>query len=389
MTYTQVTDRDGNKVKNLIIRDGNYYIDVTIRRKRYIRRVYQDSLGDARRAAAAMIRALRNDPAGLTRARSDVPRIAALLNHYRAAAEFRRAAKESPSIKTSENCIGALLLVVSQGLGADSAEDQSVSVISDDLIRRYIKVRVEQAGDDLNARERARLSAASTINQARAIFASWAMEYYRKHATLNWTSIESFRKCTDAERVVKPYERPPETLIAATKSGAALLRSQEDHAGLYTCYLLTATMGLRAGECEHLQWSWFFEDAGRHFLRLERRGDWSPKGRSHTVAVSDETWAWLQAHKTDPVYVLPGASKTARHDLIGRAFATWMRGIGWDPVRWPKAAHELRKLFGSEVYGRYGATWASEWLGHADVRTTKTFYADPAPSAHPAAIVNL
>jgi integrase len=52
-----------------------------------------------------------------------------------------------------------------------------------------------------------------------------------------------------------------------------------------------------------------------------------------------------------------------------------MRGVGWSSHKWPKAAHELRKLIGSEWYTRYGVEVAAEWLGHADLKTTRDYYA--------------
>jgi integrase len=378
VTWNVVSDKKGNRIPHLVLRDGRYYLDITIRKKRYLRRIQQETLGDARATAAAMIRALRVAPESVAKLREESPSISALVNHYRTAAEYRRAENESPSIRSSENCIGALMLVLRQGLNVENPEKQNCSVLNEDLIHRYIKARVDSAGTDLIARQRARLSASSTVNQARALFARWAQDYYRKRIHIN---VETFLKCSGAERVTKKYQRPPEELIIATQTAAEALR--QDNPPLYSCFLLTYNMGLRAGECANLQWSWFFQDNGRRFLRLERRSEWKAKGRSHTIAVSQSTWEYLQAHKTDPIYVLPGTGPTVRRDLVGRTFATWIRSIGWDRAKYPKAAHELRKLFGSEVYGKYGSDWAAEWLGHTDTRTTRTFYADPAPASHP------
>ena len=378
--WTVVSDKTGKRIPHLVLRGGRYYLDITIRKKRYLRRIEQDTLGAARATAAAMIRDLRANPSAVPRMREESPSIAALITHYRTAAEYRRSEKESPSVRSSENCIASLILVLRQGLGTDNPEALNCSALTDELVHKYVKARVEAAGQDLQLRQRARLSAASTMNQARAIFARWAMDHYRSRLVLN---VESFLKCSGAERVTKHYTRPPEELVAATLQGAAALRL--DNPDLYTVILLAHTMGLRAGEIENLQWSWFFQDSGRQFLRLERQSAWKTKGRAHTVAVSDLTWDWLVSHKTDPVYVLKGENKTQRHDMI-RAASAWIRSMGWDKQTYSKTNHELRKLFGSEVWDKHGAYWASEWLGHTDVRTTRQFYAEPSPKAHPAAI---
>jgi integrase len=378
--WTVVSDKTGMRVPHLVLRGGRYYLDITIRKKRYLRRIEQDTLGAARATAAAMIRALRANPATTARIREESPSIAALITHYRTAAEYRRSEKESPSVRSSENCIASLLLVLKQGLGTDNPEALNCSALTDELVHKYVKARVEAAGQDLQLRQRARLSAASTMNQARAIFARWAMDHYRSRLVLN---VESFLKCSGAERVVKHYVRPPEALVAATLQGAAALL--KDNPDLYTVILLDYTLGLRAGTIENLQWSWFFQNDGRQFLRLERQMAWKTKGREHTIAVSDKTWTWLVEHKTDPVYVIKGANKTQRHNMI-RAASAWIRSMGWDSRTYTKTNHELRKLFGCVAWDNHGPNWASEWLGHADIRTTRQFYAEPSPKAHPAAI---
>ena len=379
MKTEQVFDTKGRKIKNLVLRDGRYYLDATIKRRRYLRRIPQATLGEARAHAAAMIRALRQGgESAITRMREESPAIGSLINHYRTVAEYRRAEKDSPSIKTSENCIGSLNIILREVHGTESTEKLNCGVLTEDLIRKFMHRRVEAAGPDMIARQRARLSAASTINQARAIFARWALEYYRTRIHLD---VERFLRFSGAERVTKTYQRPPEELIQATHAAAATLA--EKNPPLYLCYLLTYGLGLRAGEAAALQWSWFFQESGRTFLRIELREGWKMKGRAHTVPCSEAAWKYLTDHKTDPIHVLPGASPTARRNLIGKTFAKWIRSVGWDPSKYSKCAHELRKLFGSQVYAVHGPAWAAEWIGHADVRTTRTYYADPAPAAHP------
>jgi integrase len=379
MKTEQVYDSKGRKIEHLTLRDGRYYVTCSIRGQRYCRRIPQDNLTAARDTAAAMIRSWRaNGPKAVERMRSESPSVSSLLVHYRTAAEFRRAEKDSPSFRTSENCILSLLIMLREVHATTKPEELNCSAISESLIQKFIHARVTAAGEDLLDRQRARLSATSTVNQARALFSRWAMDYYRNKIALD---VDRFRAYSGAERVTKTYHRPSEELIRATHAAAAELESKNP--ALYLCYILTYGLGLRAGAAAQLRWSWFFEDAGRRFVRIARREEFKPKGREHTMPISDKAWAYLQAHKTDPVYVLPGTSDTGRRNLIGRKFAKWIRSIGWDPDHYSKCAHELRKLFGSEVYGAHGPAWAAEWLGHADVRTTRTYYADPAPAAHP------
>jgi hypothetical protein len=52
-----------------------------------------------------------------------------------------------------------------------------------------------------------------------------------------------------------------------------------------------------------------------------------------------------------------------------------MRSLGWDRSRWPKAAHELRKLYGSRIFSQLGQAHAQNYLGHASIETTCRYYA--------------
>ncbi len=89
-------------------------------------------------------------------------------------------------------------------------------------------------------------------------------------------------------------------------------------------------------------------------------------------------WENMQAfRRADDPWILPGGNPTARRNLIERDLAAWIRGLGWDRQRFPKAAHELRKLAGARWYTDYGLQWAAEWLGDNPDVVFK-YYADVA-----------
>ena len=100
------------------------------------------------------------------------------------------------------------------------------------------------------------------------------------------------------------------------------------------------------------------------------------------MPVHPDLWAMLQALKGEGEYLIEAKHATERSDVVVRDLAAWMRGLGW---KTGKAAHELRKIRGSEWYTRLGAEVAQTWLGHMDVATTCRYYAtltkQPAPLA--------
>lgn len=92
--------------------------------------------------------------------------------------------------------------------------------------------------------------------------------------------------------------------------------------------------------------------------------------------MSATLWNELQLFRRDESeWIIPGTSPAARRKLIVRQLAAWMRKIGWDKVKYPKAAHELRKLAASMWYTKAGLQWAATWLGDTP-ETVYHYYAD-------------
>ena len=99
------------------------------------------------------------------------------------------------------------------------------------------------------------------------------------------------------------------------------------------------------------------------------------------MPLPEQVWKWLEEINKQRIedgvqpieHILPGANVTERAKLVKRDFADWMRKVGWTTE---KACHELRKIRGSEWYTKRGLEVACAWLRHADLSTTKRYYAD-------------
>ena len=372
-----VTTSNGRKIKNLFTRNGVYYISCEIKRKRFLRKSPYQTQTEAAAWVKKFMREARENTANAdhSRHRSAYPAIGRIIELYRAAAATQHAKTGSPLPHTVKQNINQLKNIVRRATGASNVDSLPATILTADLADQYFQAVVDPA--DYNTAHRARVSAASSLRQAKSIFARWALQYYDRHINLP-PDIAKFRTAGYTFRREK-YRLPPAELRNKTFSEGKKLQNTRPE--LYLVFMLSYNLGMRAGESAAAKYAWIEPDEhknGQYVMRLCRRPDWrGPKNLiAHTIPMTHETYNDLiAARRPDSDYILPGATPNARLNLITRRFSTWMRSIGWDQTTYPKAAHELRKLAGSIWYTKAGPTWASAWLGDS-LATVCHYYAD-------------
>lgn len=375
---TPVVDSKGVRIPNLVRRNGAYYVQVTVKGKRFLRASPYDQLGQSAtwcRKFCQEARAMRWEALEGVKAKSAYPKLADVFTAYREAGRAQYLVDGKPAPTTIENNIGALRTIIQQTRSVLAIDNLGVEDLTRELVIAYLDKTVSTAGADLQMQRRRRVSAASTVRQAKSIFTRWARGYYDAAGMRLPATLDGFMRAGKGVKRDK-YQIPPLELRQATATGAAELKAKGQH-GLYACYCLAYNLGMRAGEMVNCKWEWFEQDAaGNRFLNICMRSDWQPKNRkARRIPVTPEVWADLQAARGSDDYVLPGGNKTNRKTLINRTFAAWMRQIGWNVVTYPKAAHELRKLAGSRWYSKAGLQWAATWLGDV-TDTVYHYYAD-------------
>lgn len=366
----QIRNRWKQRLKNLYLRGNKWYCTALVHGRRISKCVDCDTPDwpIARQRARALILAVRADKWSILTDLSSrpsstdkIPTIQQCIDIYE-----RRAVANSLRPRTWKAYISSLRLVL-----GESDLNIPVDRVSRRALKRYVVQQLESRGDT----ESTRRSIRSTIRQARSIFSRWAMDDYRDAGLKLPDELNGFLECRGCKPAAVHYRLPPAELIERTHQAAKGLR--ESNVGLWAAYLMTYYFALRAGEAAACRWTWFDVDHnGRRWLRIEaREGEWAgPKGTHGKVPVPDDVWDWLQdIRAVSPVFVLPGDSPTARRNLVGRSFSEWMRSMGWTG---PKAAHELRKLRGSEWYTKHGLEVAAAWLRHSDPSVTSRYYAD-------------
>lgn len=267
-------------------------------------------------------------------------------------------------------------------------ENASAAILTGELLASYAKSEYLAAGDDILRQERVKGTIRSTIVNARSVFAKWT-DNNGIYRNLSLSDLTGFKKQGTPWKVErKVYHRPPAPLIAKTVAAGRELRTSNPR--LYAVFLLAYDLALRAGEAMAIEWTWFsttaVEGAIVNHADIFRRPNFKPKwNMERSVPINADTWRelqelrqrpeWIQASGKPTPFVVPGAHETDRYNLVNREFAAWMRGLGWDAGTYPKTAHELRKLMGSEWFTKKTPQFAQEKLGHRNIATTCTFYA--------------
>jgi integrase len=228
---------------------------------------------------------------------------------------------------------------------------------------------------------RARTTANSIFNQAKAIFKPKALAGMRRRWVdeqgkaqeglhLPAFNLTAAWKEEKFDRVKAEFTAPTDKVIKTTlEKWLELPRNQFLAVGLELAF------GLRAGEIAQATWELFTVVEGAPFLR-------------GNITVKSKT-GWLEVRGLDTFYstllarivaegwrgkseefVLQG-TMTDRSDAIFRNVSAWMRGLGW---KTQKTNHALRAYSGSQVAMRYGIYSASVWLRHSSVKVTEDHY---------------
>jgi excisionase family DNA binding protein len=159
--------------------------------------------------------------------------------------------------------------------------------------------------------------------------------------------------------------------------------------------LMAAMTGGRQGEMLALRWrdvDWFVQQA--RIRRAYVRGEMgSPKSKRSSRgvplamrvagALDDLRRQSAYQHDDDLVFGHPHTGQPLDRSQVLKRFKRYLKDAGIRSMRF----HDLRHTFGTTMAASGVAMRTlQEWMGHADIKTTQ-IYADYAPAAHEAAIV--
>lgn len=371
-----------SKTKNIVKRGNTYYLRAMVNRKRLYRSLGTSNVKEAHRRGRDILKAARAgrfEVLESSKAKSAFARLGGIVDSYLAAAQVRGIRP-----RTAQDYVSSLYHIVSIGAGHPNPAEASTAILTRELVDVYVQARLNEANGDTVAVERARRSITSSLRQGRALFSKWALAAYYD---LTLPDLGPFMTAGNIRVDQVIYRLPPDRLVRNTIHLGKTLRDVDND--LYAVFLLCYGLALRAGEAAASQWSWMRRGAsGQVYFEIIKRDGFKPKGKERQIPVSAEVLEGLEFLMTirqphDHNWILPRSRPSARLNLVKRTFSQWMRGIGWKAEKYPKAAHELRKLMGSKWYTERGAEVAQAWLGHTNIATTCRFYAaltrQPAP----------
>lgn len=305
----------------------------------------------------------------IKRARSCSPSVEAFADLYRKSAEVEFSKYGQPRPGTVSNNTTAFLFIARE-CGAERIEALDGAAIERWVAKRCAGEAIGEGGID-----RARVSAWSTVNQARSLWAKWARPYYAaEHIELpeclfNWPCPKR------GARAVR-YERPPEELRKATFAWYNKLEKED--AVLWLAATLYVQFSMRPVDSAELRWADFArrEDGNwtLHYVPSKTRGRTNRQREVRWPVKADLMQRMKTAGAED--YVLPGATHAERYAIYIRRLNAEMREIGWTRERYGKAGYELRKMCVDAVYQRHGLERAVQVSGD-NAKTVTDFYSDP------------
>lgn len=240
-------------------------------------------------------------------------------------------------------------------------------------IQAALDRRIAKAAGNPLAERKARITAASTLRQAKALFAP-----DRKLAFENLPNIFAG---------VKIEAGTPPRYVSTVKAGDLLRDARAElakaHPEAYKAFLLALGAGLRANEIDNLQWQQV--DSRANTVRVMATETFGPKTESseREVFVDPGLIAELDRYRAmaTALYVLESERQPKPNSPVAcyRAEATfdtlkkWLRAHG---ITAHKPIHTLRKEFGSLVCESSDIFTASRQLGHASIALTATYYTE-------------
>jgi integrase len=269
-----------------------------------------------------------------------------------------------------------LVLKTVHGLVGDGPVDAlPATVLTAELLQDFQARRVAAAlREGPAAVQTARITAASTINQARMVVSGPAMreEQMRRLGLPDLEDFRAWRPAATTRKVRVPVDDVTlqrlrdevDNLWLAADAGDDQARAR------WLAVALAGNMGLRRGSGVMARWSWVRLVGGKARIYILATDEAEPKGNEYSVEIEPSVWEDMQAlRRVGMDYIVPGATAGER-DAAFAANVEWLRGLG---LNVDKPNHELRAVFLQAMDRVHGRQAASDAAGHDKPRTTEIY----------------
>ena len=212
----------------------------------------------------------------------------------------------------------------------------------------------------------------SEVNQVKALFSGWAIQGYAEQGlSLPDGLMKSWPRISHP---ASRYKLPPLELRQRTIAAGNAEIVKRSRIG--AVFALAFYGGMAVVDIALAEWGWV--RGGKMVYERHKTGSRAEPPLPPEIVEALASWPGRGGRDT----IIEGKSLKVRMSWINRHFSGWMRELGWDPVVYQKAAHELRKLAGSYWLTECGLSWAAKWLGDTEATAAK-FYCDLLPEESP------
>ncbi len=255
--------------------------------------------------------------------------------------------------------------------------DLTVSILDDTCIAEFRACRMRGVPRGTAAELSAQGSVNAEVQFAKAMFSKEAMTAY-KSANLAALDLSSFLKARAFPRQRKTCIPPSDTLIVGLHSAFAQLAAGDDEA-LFITIALALHAGLRRKEILNARRDWLQATCGTS-IKVTIGDEFMPKNRRERDVPIPE-WLYKRLGAAPGGHLL-GDNRPERQEVYRRALA-WLGDHGLMDVE--KKLHFLRGLYAGFLLSDLNNIFeVKRRLGHADIETTLSYYAEN-PYAKPIA----
>jgi len=278
------------------------------------------------------------------------------------------------------------LIIMLKELGCKDPTKVRSNKLSSAMVRSFFTSRMDGVSRGTEKWARLARTANSHYRKAKSIFSKrqFANQVYQD---LMLPDLSGFMSVPVLEEGLKyEYSYIGDDVFSLLNNASSKLK--ETDPALYVVFLVCSTTGMRRNEVRHARWDWITHSRFRERVIRVPQSDMgfvSKSRRSREIPLPEIIFKELQKFQgQEPGYLIPSKNKTDRMRKVWDRLSAWFKDLG---VNVEKPAHELRKIYGSQITAEHDIYIAQKLLGHSSVAVTEKYYADIVRPTMPSNII--
>jgi integrase len=262
---------------------------------------------------------------------------------------------------------------------AQAVDRLPLSKVTPAVVNRWKNARVNAAGEgNTQARNRATISVASVMRQARSLFSEKKILKFVRSEIPNLPEVLPFHEVTIDRAKIKRFS----VQVGWDELWPAALSELASEPEVMKGFCLAAWGGLRRREMDALTWDNL--DTKRGVLKVAVNEHYAGKtdDSRREIPLPQEITDYLSQRKNfekakDGDFLIKGNHSVSQRTRGYRCKKVWSRLIAWlreQGLNDPRPIHYLRKLVGDTLANQKGIYATSNFLRHSSVQVTQAYY---------------